>query len=158
KALATQSKDLAGEDREAATDCSDDVTDLYATAVRLIADGKHDAAATLLARLTQMQPDHFAGQFALGYCFEMTGKLDRAAERFQVAKPLGTHDGRPAFHRGMLLAKLGRWQEAEADFAESLKREPNQPGVYVQRAFVRKQRGDLRGAIEDLTAELQLAN
>lgn len=146
----------AGELIPTDTSLSDDPADLFARGVRLVAEGSYRDAATLLARLTELQPDHFAGQFALGVCYEFTGQTQRAMERFQVAKPLGPNDARPSYHRGVLLFYAGRLAEAEADFSEAIRRDRTFPGLHLQRAFTRKQRGKHRDAIDDLTTEIQL--
>ncbi|CAN5643584.1 hypothetical protein BH11PLA2_BH11PLA2_15950 [soil metagenome] len=130
--------------------------ELYATAMRDIATGKYEDAARHLTKLTLKQPDHYAGQFALGICFENLGQTVRASERYQVAKPLGPQDARPAFHRGLLLFHQGRYAEAEADFSEALQRDDKAPAAYLQRGLARRQRLDLAGAIDDFSKEIVL--
>lgn len=156
--LDEQLRDLRGEANEAARALSDNPADLYASAVRLIAENRYQPAADRLVKLTELEPDHFAAQFALGICYENLGQHMRALERFQIAKPLNTSDGRPALHRGMLLQHMHRLQEAEKEFSDAIQRDESLTGVHLQRAFTRKNRGDLQGAREDLTIEIQAPN
>lgn len=156
--LSDQARELRGEANDAARTLPENAPELYAAAVRLMADGRYQSAADRLVKLTELEPDHFAGQFALAVCYENLGQTLRALERFQIAKPLNTVDGRPALHRGILLHHLSRFAEAEREFTEALRRDPTLEGIYLQRAFSRKSRGDLRGAVEDLTAEIEQPN
>jgi serine/threonine protein kinase/Flp pilus assembly protein TadD len=130
--------------------------DLYLHSVRLIARGEHASAIAPLTQLTQSSPDHYAGQFALGFCYETTGQFIRASERYMVAKPLGVGDARPAFARGIILYHQGRHTEADSEFHEAIARESDCPGLHYHRGLVRRMLNDPDDALKEFTQEIEL--
>jgi serine/threonine protein kinase/Flp pilus assembly protein TadD len=160
--VAIQRKRLTGESDQDAIDLSLATnTDLYLLAATLIAEGRHTSAVGPLLELTQRDPAHYAGQFKLAVCRQQRYELPAALERYQVAQALAESDPRPSYNRGLILlhdAKADRkkYQKAEAEFTEALKRDATHIDSYVHRAIARTSLPDYAGALADLTKALEL--
>lgn len=129
-------------------------TDLFLHGAQLIADGRYQLAAEPLRELVSHDPTHFAGQFALGVCYQEMGQRPKAIERYHMASALVPTDPRPAFNRGVSLLFDGRKADAEQAFTEAIKCDPDHGESYLQRALVRSYQKKHRGAVEDLTKAL----
>ncbi|OWK36964.1 protein kinase domain-containing protein [Fimbriiglobus ruber] len=135
--------------------------DRYVRAVALMAAGLHRLAAEPLAAIVDDDPTHFAAQFALGYCDMVRSKHDSALERFRAAKSLAPGDPRPGYFRGIILYNRREYVRAEAEFTDSIKRNPDHAESYRHRGMARigkgaKQIRNGRGAIDDFTRALEL--
>jgi serine/threonine protein kinase/tetratricopeptide (TPR) repeat protein len=135
--------------------------DLYLYAVTLTAHGLYADAVAPLVELTRRDPAHFGGQFTLAVCRHRTWNLQAALERYQVAQALADSDPRPAYNRGLILlhdAKNCRkkYRQAEAEFTDAIGRDPTHADSYKHRAIARTALPNYPGAVEDLTAALEL--
>ena len=108
--------------------------DLYLWALGRIADGDHRAATAALEELERLDPQHVAGQFALGFVYQAAGRYVDAAERYQVVKALAPRDPRAAFNRGAMNVYLRHYDEAVADVSTALDRDPAMVDAYYLRA------------------------
>lgn len=129
-------------------------TDLFLRGAELIADGRYQLAEVPLRDLVGHDPTHFAGQFALGLCYQEMGARAKAIERYHMATALVPTDPRPSYNRGVSLIFDGRQADAEAAFTEAIKCDPKYGDAYLQRALVRGYQANHSGAVEDLTAAL----
>lgn len=144
--------------------------DLYLRALGQIADGDHRAAAVALAELEKRQPKHAAGQFALGYVYQLAGRFNDAVERYQVAKALADHDPRATFNRGVLQLFHRHPDEAVTDLTTAIDRDPKFEDAYAVRATALYQlatrlrgQGDVKGeerkcnlALSDIDTAIEL--
>jgi tetratricopeptide (TPR) repeat protein len=96
-------------------------------------------AEAALGELERREPQHAAGQFALGFVYQTTGRFYDAAERYQVAKALADRDYRPPFNRGILQLYHRHPEEAVSDLTTALDREPKLEEAYYLRAAARFQ-------------------
>ncbi len=117
----------------------DDHTDLYLRALGRIADGDHRGATDTLEELERREPQHAAGQFALGFVYQSAGRFGPAAERYQVAKALADRDPRAAFNRGAMNLYNRHPDEAVADLTTALDRDAKLVDGYYMRASGRLQ-------------------
>jgi tetratricopeptide (TPR) repeat protein len=116
-----------------------DNTDLYLRALGQVADGDHRGATATLEELERREPQHAAGQFALGFVYQSAGRFGPAAERYQVAKALADRDPRAAFNRGAMNLYNRHPDEAVADLTTALDRDPKLVDGYYMRASGRLQ-------------------
>jgi tetratricopeptide (TPR) repeat protein len=123
------------------TPVGDTTLDLFLRGLGKIADADHRGAATVLEELVKVEPQHAAGQFALGFVYQTLGLYYPAIERYQVAKALAKHDPRPAYNRGALLLFHRKTDEAIADLTTAVERDPAMTEAYYQRATARLQKG-----------------
>ncbi len=128
--------------------------DHYFHAIYLMSSNRYREAIPRLEQLLQIEPSHYAGQFALAICWMELADYARASERFQIAKALGGNDPRPSHNRGMIALLRHDLRQANDEFASALQRDPNHAETYKNRALVRAKQHDPRGAIDDLTKAL----
>lgn len=131
-------------------------TERFCRAVHLIADGRVPEAINYLKTVTEVQPDHYAGQLLLGLAYQSTGQSYRALERLQVARPLAPSDYRASYHIGILNMHQGKYDDAVMEFAKVIEKNPNHTQAYLQRAHIHRQRGKTDAAIEDYERALKL--
>lgn len=137
--------------------------DLFLRGLGKIADADHRGAATVLEQLVKVEPQHAAGQFALGFVYQSVGRFYDAIERYQVAKALAKDDPRPAYNRGSLLVFHRKTDDAIADLTTAIERDPTMTEAYYQRATARYQKGlglkgeDLQKAVADGLADIDAA-
>lgn len=132
--------------------------DLYLRGLVSVLVQDYPSSIDSFERLIDADPQHAAGQFALGFVYQKKGRYGDSAERFQVAKALAKHDPRPAFNRGALLIYLNRNTEAIGDLTTAIERDPGLAEAYVQRAEARSRLGDPAAALADLDHAIQLSN
>jgi len=58
--------------------------------------------------------------------------------------------------RGAAYAKMGRMEDAEADFSMAIESKPKDPRAYHFRGLVRLGRGDRKAAVEDFSIAIEL--
>ncbi|MCI0420714.1 MAG: tetratricopeptide repeat protein [Acidobacteria bacterium] len=90
----------------------------------------------------------------LGLCYEGLGQYDEALRSYQKAVELNREfplrSGWPALNLGMLLAKLGRVDEAESYLNESLRHNPNLAQGHYQLGMILEKKDRLEQAIQEL--------
>ncbi len=72
-----------------------------------------------------------------------------ALEWVNKALDVNRYDPAMLHHRGVMLARLERYEEAEADLDRSIYLDPTNAGTYITRAMVRYFRDNLNGALDD---------
>ncbi len=118
---------------------ADGPIDLYLRALGQVADGDHRGAAVTLEELERQQPQHAAGQFALGFVYQSAGRLREATERYLVAKAMAPRDYRAPFNRGILQLYNRHPDEAVSDLTTAIDRNPKVADAYYLRATARYQ-------------------
>ena len=74
------------------------------------------------------------------------GNFERALAYYDRAAAANLDIGTPLFGRGLVLEKMGRWQEARAAFERSLARRPGAPLTHARLAHVTFELGDYAAA------------
>lgn len=72
-----------------------------------------------------------------------------ALEWVNKAVDVNRYDPAMLHHRGVMYARLERYEEAEADLDRSIYLDPTNAGTYITRAMVRYFRDNLNGALDD---------
>lgn len=129
--------------------------DRFYRAVRSIGDGKMGDAIESLKQLTEIRPNHYAGQLMLGMSLQVTGQPHRALERLLVARPLAPNDPRPGYHLGVLYLHMGKLAEAEKELTAVLAKNPDHAQSLQQRGLVHRNKRDYAAAIADFTAAIE---
>lgn len=103
------------------------------------------ATDTLLASAPRYAPAMAMRSDLLWEQGDSTGAL----EWVNKAVELNKYDADMLHHRGVMLARMERYEEAEQDMDRSIYIDPGSPGAYITRAMVRYFRDDLNGALAD---------
>ncbi|MDI6105471.1 tetratricopeptide repeat protein [Actinoplanes sp. NEAU-A12] len=92
--------------------------------VLFAADHRDPAALEAARRLYDRQPG-ISGADAMGWALRAAGRLEEALTYADEALALGTRDALMHYHRGMILAELGRRDAARADLSAALRFHPH---------------------------------
>jgi len=93
---------------------------------------KNDAARKHFELIASLRPD-YAPTFAnLGVLASRAGDLERGLEYINQSLALDPRPSMSHFQRGLLLEKLGRIQDAEADYRKAHEINPNHPAYKVK--------------------------
>ena len=76
---------------------------------------------------------------------DSTGALEWVNKALEVNR----YDASMLHHRGVMLARMERYEEAEQDLDRAVYLEPGNSGAYVTRAMIRYFRDNLNGALDD---------
>jgi serine/threonine protein kinase/Flp pilus assembly protein TadD len=128
--------------------------ELFLEATSHLARGRYLTAVPLLERATAEQPSHGAAHFCLAYCRQQLGQYQQSLERYDVARVLVPTDPRPAFHRGLIYALMGKSEQAEGEFTLVIERDREHGPAYRNRAVMRFLSGKNKEAEQDLTKAL----
>ena len=83
-------------------------------------------------------------------------KVDEARAELERANQLKPSDGRIMNLLGLTFFRLGRYPEAQAIYAELVKRSPKEPSLRLNLGLVHLKRGDVDDAIRELTRAREL--
>jgi tetratricopeptide (TPR) repeat protein len=115
-----------------------------------------DAAVIDLEKALDLDPSLTQAHDELGQIYLARNESDKALAQF--AKSL---ESKPTaagyFQRGQLLEKLGRHEQAVADFGRAIEEQPDVPYVFFARASARAALGDSPGAEADRKRAVALA-
>ncbi len=110
------------------------------------------------ADLTSVEEQAIASTYGSGVHAYFAGDFDRSYEILSQAIEAGTADPRAWYFRGLAALKLGRTDEAEADFASGSKRESENTGAWgVARSLERVQGCD-RAKLERYRVRARVAS
>lgn len=110
------------------------------------------------ADLTSVEEQAIASTYGSGVHAYFAGDFDRSYEILSQAIEAGTADPRVWYFRGLAALKLGRTDEAEADFATGSKKESDDTGAWgVARALERVQGCD-RAKLERYRGQARVAS
>jgi tetratricopeptide (TPR) repeat protein len=114
--------------------------------------GDEVAARSAFERALAAEPDNVAAHTYLGVLDDRAGDLDSAEKHFSAAAIAAPFLPSARNNHGAVLLRLGRRQQAAAQFEVSLKLDPRQPSALVNLARIHFE----AGSAEDLRAALQL--
>ena len=103
------------------------------------------AADTLLAQSTKYTPAMAMRSDILWEKGDSTGALEWINKALDIDK----YDTDLLHHRGVLLARMERYADAEPDLDRAIYLDPGNAGSYITRAMIRYCRDNLRGALDD---------
>jgi len=129
-------------------------SDHYSAASDLIAQGRLREALPLLQQAVKWEPNNFWAHFILANCYDRFGQDARAEASYSVCIALAPTPW-AYFNRGLALLRQQNYRQAQSDFDEALRLQPDLADALVNRALACQGLGDYRGALEDLTAALQ---
>ena len=109
-----------------------------------------------LAEASRQDPQDFGLWMYLGLCHSLQGHLAEAEDCFTVATVLRPNSPWPYFHRGRVGVERKEFGPAALDFDRVLKLRPGLSSGHVNRAIARLGRADAAGAVDDLSAALNL--
>jgi len=116
------------------------------------------AGVAVRADLTSVEEQAIASTYGSGVHAYFAGDFNRSYEILSQAIEAGTADPRAWYFRGLAALKLGRTDEAEADFATGSKKESENTGAWgVARALERVQGCD-RAKLERYRVQARVAS
>ena len=156
--LLTSRRDYAGAEKEyaAALECVPGFWKARAALAEIaLCQGRPADAANLAAELIKALPTQTRpwGHACLGKMRLWSGEYERALESLAPAVDFGVPDS--VRHRGGARMLLGRLDEAVADLDAALAQGVDAEGL-TWRGELKRRRGDLKGAVEDLSAAIRL--
>ncbi len=110
------------------------------------------AADTLLASSPKYAPAMAMRSDLLWEQGDSTGALEWVNKALDVNK----YDADMLHHRGVMLARLERYEEAEQDMDRAIYLDPTSSGAYITRAMVRYFRDNLNGALSDYDMSIMI--
>ncbi len=119
----------------------EDSYDLYVRGQQLLGDGHAAAAAVVLSRLTDREPDSRAARELLARALFDAGRHREACEEFALLLDLAPDDDYAHFGRGSALWRLQQFREAEEELAMA--------------AVMRPERRDYARALQQVRATLR---
>ena len=84
------------------------------------------------------------------------GDSTGALEWVNKAIELNSYDGDMLHHRGVLMARMERYEEAEQDLDKTVYLNPGDAGAYITRAMIRYFRDNLNGALADYDMSIMI--
>ncbi len=123
--------------------------------------GQTDEGAAHMRKIVEGDPSDIEAVIALGNLYRGHDRFPEAAEAYSLGvatiQDPDTADWRIYYFRGVALERSKRWSEAEADFRQALKINPNQPQVlnYLGYSWV-DQGVNLEQALEMIKAAVDL--
>ena len=128
----------------------------------------YEDAIPLLESAVQHAPERADLQAALGECYFMSGKAEKAIEQFKNLVELDP-SARSYSFLGLCYRQLGRFDEARKYFEEGLKKEPRHPACLFNIGYIEERQGNhevaerffqnaLAANPDDPDALLELAN
>jgi len=110
------------------------------------------AADTLLSYSPRYAPAMAMRSDLLWELRDSTGALEWVNKALEVNK----YDADMLHHRGVMLARMERYEEAEQDMDRSIYLNPGDAGAYITRAMVRYFRENLNGALNDYDMSIMI--
>jgi len=127
--------------------------DLYESALKLAQEGKNKAAIDKLNQAIAAHPNFMLAFNELGVQYQKTGELEKANEALEAALRISPSAFTPLVNHGIVLVRLKKYAEAEADLRLALK-ENEQSAIahfYLGRALA------YLGSFDDAERELNTA-
>lgn len=110
------------------------------------------AADTLLALSPKYAPAMAMRSDLMWEMGDSTGALEWVNKALDVNK----YDAEMLHHRGVMLARMERYEEAEQDMDRAIYLDPSSSGAYITRAMVRYFRDNLNGALSDYDMSIRI--
>lgn len=122
----------------AASAQADKTDELYQEARKLRREGKCEAAVPLFKQLIEKKPAMAAAHYELGWCFNELEKYDSALVALTNARKLDATNFRIIYEAGFAKYKLGKVNEALADFNQVIKQNASYDKAYIARGDLYK--------------------
>lgn len=130
--------------------------DLYNTALKLAQDGKNKDAINKLNEAVNAHPDFMLAFNELGVQYQKMGELDKANEALQSALKISPNNFAPLVNHGIVLVRLKRYAEAEADLRAALKENDKSPIAHYYLGRALAYLGQFDEAEKELTTAVTL--
>jgi len=118
--------------------------------------GRVEEARDALTRAVEIDPNHFAANLNLSKVYELRRELDVALVHAQRAVQSNPLLGRAHEREGVVLAKLGRYDEARAALTKAREYGSNEAEGLLVSGAMHADRGEWEAAIRDLEAVLRI--
>jgi len=115
----------------------------------LARSGRNDEAVMEADTLLEMSPRYAPAMAMRSDLLWEQGDSTGALEWVNKALEVNRYDAAMLHHRGVMLARMERYDEAEQDLDRSVYLDPSNSGAYVTRAMIRYFRDNLNGALDD---------
>ncbi len=115
-----------------------------------------EGAVADLRKAVDQKPDHHWAWVALSYCLRNLGRLDEALAAANAAVALDTPYPEGLVNKGRILHDLGDSVGAAKCFDQAIARSPAHYAAYLGRTAIRKEAGDLEGALADARKAVEL--
>lgn len=116
----------------------DKTDELYQEARKLRREGKCDAAVPLFKQLIERKPTMSAAHYELGWCYNELEKYDSALIALTNARKIDPTNFRIIYEAGFAKYKLGKVNEALADFNQVIKQNASYYKAYIARGDLYK--------------------
>lgn len=117
--------------------------------------GVHHDIERVTAALSK-DPENVTLLIERGYLNRLDGNYEASLRDLGAAEKLAPDNASVWAHRGMTLASLKRYDEADAELTRFLESGSGSSAAFAERARVRKETGRKEAAIEDYTAAIRL--
>lgn len=115
----------------------------------LAKDGQNDEAMLAVDTLIALSPKYAPAMAMRSDLLWEQGDSAGALEWVNRALDVNKYDADMLHHRGVMLARMERYEEAEQDMDRAIYLDPGDAGAYITRAMVRYFRDNLNGALAD---------
>ena len=126
----------------------------HTEAVRLIREGKPEAAESLLQDALRADPAFGPAHNSLGTVFFQRAKLYQAAWEFQYAAKLMPSESEPRNNLGLVFERGGKLDDAVSWYESALKLDPQNTAILANLVRCRLRRGDrsdeMKGQLQEL--------
>ena len=122
----------------------------------LVETESHEEAETEWRTAIRLDPQLDGAHLGLALALRKRGDQGGAIKSIREALRIKPRKALYHSYLGQMLAESGLYPEAEMEYAEAIKRSPNNPRTYFGLAIVRAALGDRRGAFEALERALAL--
>lgn len=112
-------------------------------------DGQKEEALLALDTLLMTSPKYTPAMAMRSDLLWERGDSTGALEWINKALDLNRYDSDILHHRGVMLARMERYEEAEQDLDRAIYLDPVDAGSYITRAMIRYFRNNLNGALDD---------
>ena len=115
----------------------------------LARSGKNDEAILAADTLLMSSPRYAPAMAMRSDLLWAKGDSAGALEWVNKAIDVNRYDAEMLHHRGVMLARMERYEEAEQDMDRAVYLNPSNSGAYITRAMIRYFRNNLNGALAD---------
>ncbi|MBO7114408.1 MAG: tetratricopeptide repeat protein [Bacteroidaceae bacterium] len=122
----------------------------------LIRDGRSEEAILATDTLIANSPKYTPAMAMRSDLLWEEGDSTGALEWIDKAVQINRYDADMLHHHGVILARMGRYAEAEEDLDRTIYLEPANSGAYVTRAMIRYFRDNLNGALADYDMSISI--
>jgi tetratricopeptide (TPR) repeat protein len=143
--------------------------DHYLVGRLLLSTGRWSEAGPYLQEAIRLDPGRAIFYFEAGICAMRQANYGDARHLFTVYIALKSNAARnsprgtspaPAwdgyYNRGMAEMALRQWTDADVDFTEATRQNPDCAAAYLNRGAVHRERGEVRAALNDLLRALKM--